>query len=88
MFNESRVIKMKYRKNAFLTLMPLGPVFPTGPGKPYMEKMEKHTQSKIKTRLSLFKKSFIVFDLIRYSCCAPAHFLKLLAPVAVCSVNA
>lgn len=38
-------------KNVILTLMPLGPNFPTGPGKPYMQKMEKHKRSKIKARL-------------------------------------
>lgn len=43
---------MKYRKNVFLTLMPLGPIFPTGPGNPYMQKMVKHTRSKITARLS------------------------------------
>lgn len=35
-------------KNVILTLMALGPNFPTGPGKPYMQKMEKHKRPKLK----------------------------------------
>lgn len=54
--------------------MPPGPIFPTGPGKPYMQKMEKHTRLKIVERLFLFfKNSFTVFDLISYCCYAAAH---------------
>lgn len=59
-------------KNVF-TLTPLGPIFPTGPGKPYIQKMEKTYTIKNNKIIFIFKKSFTVFDMIRFCCCAAAQ---------------
>lgn len=44
--------------------MPLGPIFPTGPGKPYIQKVGKNTGSKIMATLSNEKKVFLCLTLL------------------------